>query len=197
MDYVVVTNLSTQDHTYQVALLLHTLCDNALRIYNRFHLETNEDKRAMDEVLAKFKEFTVGEVNKTYERFLFNESCKHVSESFESFLTAILSLMKTCNHCATCINSILSHRIVWGISDSDITMQLLKERKLTLEECIVICKAAENAVKGHALRDSDKSKSEHKLNTETNPNMCLDTVIALVVKLNKTKLVCSVVNCML
>ena len=142
-NYAVITNLSTQDRAYQVALLLHTLGDDALRIYNGFHFETDEEKRTMDEVLAKFEEFAVGEVNETYERYLFNKRCQHEGESFESFLTAIGSLIKTCNYCDTCIDSILRDRIVIGIRDSDIQTQLLKERKLTLEDCIAICKAAE------------------------------------------------------
>ena len=81
-NYAVITNLSTQDRAYQVALLLHTLGEDALRIYNGFHFETDEDKHTMDEVLAKFEEFAVGEVNETYKRYLFNKRCQHEGESF-------------------------------------------------------------------------------------------------------------------
>ena len=62
-NYSVITNLCRQSRAYQVALLLHTLGDDALKIYNGFHFDTPEDQGTMAEVIAKFQEFTVGEVN--------------------------------------------------------------------------------------------------------------------------------------
>ena len=123
-NYAVITNLSTQDRAYQVALLLHTLGDDALRIYNGFHFETDEDRRTMGEVLAKFEEFTV-------------LSCCIISSA------------------AVAVRS----------SSMRLSVRGMKTR--AFEDCIAICKAAENAtVRGHALRDSDKSKSVHKLTTK-------------------------------
>ena len=46
-NYSVITNLSRQSRAYQVALLLHTLGDDALKIYNGFHFDTPEDQRTM------------------------------------------------------------------------------------------------------------------------------------------------------
>ena len=57
-------------------------------------LKLMEDKRTMDEVFAEFEEFAVGEVNETYEGYLFNEQCQHQGKSFEIFLTIIRSLIK-------------------------------------------------------------------------------------------------------
>ena len=54
-NYSVITNLSRQSRAYQVALLLHTLGDDALKIYNGFHFDTPEDQRTMAEVIAKFQ----------------------------------------------------------------------------------------------------------------------------------------------
>ena len=157
-NYSVITNLSRQSRAYQVALLLHTLGDDALKIYNGFHFDTPEDQRTMAEVIAKFQEFAVGEVNETYERFMFNRRCQHEGESFESFLAAIRSLIKTCNYCDNCVDTILRDRIVLGIRDPDTQTQLLKERALTTTVCIAICKAAESATaRGHVLRDHDPS----------------------------------------
>ena len=79
-----------------------------------------EDKRTMDEVFAEFEEFAVGEVNETYGGYLFNAQCQHEGKSFENFLTVIRSLINTCNHCDTWIDSILRDHILLGIRDSDI-----------------------------------------------------------------------------
>ena len=40
MNYAIVTKLDTHDRIYQVALLLHTLGDEGLKIYKGFHFDT-------------------------------------------------------------------------------------------------------------------------------------------------------------
>ena len=107
----------------------------------------------MEEIIGKFDAFAVGEVNETYERFIFNNRDQKEGETFESFHAAIRSLAKTCNYCDACINSILRDHIVIGIRDATIQTTLLKELNLALETCVTICKAAENAIaQGRQLR---------------------------------------------
>ena len=101
----------------------------------------------MGEIISKFDSFAVGEENETYERFIFNNRDQKEGETFESFHAAIRSLDKTC------INSVLRDRIVIGIRDAIVQTTLLKELNLTLETCVTICKAAENAIaQGRQLR---------------------------------------------
>ena len=69
-NYAIITNLNKQ---YQVALFLHTLGDEALRVYNGFHFTSSEEHRKVDEILSKFDSFAIGEVNETCERFVFNK----------------------------------------------------------------------------------------------------------------------------
>ena len=153
-NYSVITRLQDQNEEYKVALLLHTLGDELLKIYNGFTFETDEDDRTEAEILQKFEEFAVGETNETYERFIFNKRDQHADESFESFLSAIRSLMKTCNYHQNSIDSILRDRIVLGIRDTESQKTLLKERNLTLARAIDIVKAAESAnVQGKAFRN--------------------------------------------
>ena len=70
--YYVITNLERQDNQYQVALLLHRLGDEALKVYNGFHFNVDEENRTVEEIISTFDTFAVGEVNETYERFIFN-----------------------------------------------------------------------------------------------------------------------------
>ena len=53
-NYSVITHLERQDTNYQVALLLHTLGDEALKVYNGFHFHGDERHRTVDEIIAKF-----------------------------------------------------------------------------------------------------------------------------------------------
>ena len=47
--------------------------DEGLRIFNGFTFNTAADERTTAEIVAKFDTFAVGEVNETYERFVFNQ----------------------------------------------------------------------------------------------------------------------------
>ncbi|XP_064622353.1 uncharacterized protein K02A2.6-like [Lineus longissimus] len=156
-NYSIITNLDKQTRAYQVALLLHTLGDDGLRIYNGFQFETEEDERTVDEVLAKFDNFAFGEINETFERFVFNQRNQKTDKTFETFLAAIRLLVKTCNYHKETVNSILRDRIVLGISDRETQKRLLRERGLTLDGCIAICKTSENAEAHEKAMNADSS----------------------------------------
>ena len=115
--------------------------------------DTPEDTRTVDQIVTAFDSFAIGEVNEPYERYIFNKRHQDESESFELFLSALRKLIKTCNYCRTCVNSILRDRIVLGIRDTNTQQALLKERKLTLD----ICPAAENAT-AHIYLQSDNTR---------------------------------------
>ncbi|GAB1598786.1 hypothetical protein Ahia01_000155800 [Argonauta hians] len=144
LNYAILINLPTYPKEYQVALLLNTLGDEALKVYNGFHFATPENDRTIAEIIAKFEQFAVGEVNKTNERFMFNKRVQKDGETFESFQSSVRSLVKSCNYCPNCVDSIIRDRLVLGISDQTTQQSLLRERNLTLQQCIDICKAAEN-----------------------------------------------------
>jgi len=82
-NYAVTTNLSNQSHNYQVALLLHVLGEQALKIYNGFTFDSTEANRTVDETLQKFDDFAIGDVNETYERYVFHSRHQSEGESFE------------------------------------------------------------------------------------------------------------------
>ena len=129
LNYAVITNLANQSRQYQVALLLHVMGDQALEIYNGFNFATTEDNRSVDEILAKFDQFAIGEINEIYERYVFNNRNQHESETFESSLATLRTLIKSCKYCDNCIESLLRDRIVLGIRDASTQKLLLRERE--------------------------------------------------------------------
>ena len=170
-NYEILSRLQEQARAYQVALLLNTLGDEGLKIYNGFQFATDEDARTTAEIIAKFDVYAIGEINETYERFVFNKRLQQNGESFEVFHSSIRTLIKTCNYHNDSIDSILRDRIVLGIHDRDTQKLLLREVKLTLETCINICKAAENAtVQGKVLRsDADTTIKRVREGRRTKP----------------------------
>lgn len=161
-NYAILTNLEKQDVKYQVALLLHTLGDAALQRYNGFSFSTEEDARTTKDIIDKFEQYVVGEINETYERFMFNNRKQQENETFDEFLSAIRVLIKTCSYCKDCIDSLLRDRIILGLKDNQLQELLLRERKLTLEKCIDTCRAAEYAqIKRKEFRPEIVNKIHH------------------------------------
>ena len=151
--YCILTGVDEHSVKYRVALLLHSLGNEALRVYNGFSFATPETDRTVDEILNRFEEFAVGAVNTTYERFLFNQRTQREGETVDSFIAALRLLIKTCNYCNDCADGILRDRLIIGIRHEETQKALLQERQLTLAQAGDICKAHENAAsQGRVLR---------------------------------------------
>ena len=116
-----------------------------MRIYIGLSFDTLEDTRTVQQIVTVFDSFAIGEVNEAYECYIFNQRHQDECEPFDLFLSAMCKLIKTCNYCETCINSILCDCIVLGIRDSNTQKAHLKEQKLTLDTTVDICCSAENA----------------------------------------------------
>ena len=139
---MVITKLDSQTPEYKVALFLHCIGVDALKIFNGFQFDRPEDKNDMTKIIEKFDQFTTGELNETFERYTFN-SKNQENKSIEVYVTALRALAKTCNFCDCMHDSIIRDRIVLGIQDKQTRKRLLQERKLTLKTCIDMCKSSE------------------------------------------------------
>ena len=131
----------------QVALFIDCLADDALAAYNGFHFDSEEDDRTVAEIVAKFDEYAIGEVNVTYERYTFNKRQQNDGETFDPYLAELRTLIKTCDYCENCRPSILRDKIVIGIRNSDTRTELLKTKNIPLNDCINLCRSHETANK--------------------------------------------------
>ena len=93
--YSLIAELENQSNQYQVASLLHCLSDEALKVYNGFHFEGEENAPTVEDITQNFEEFAVGQVNVTYERFSFYQIYQEEEESFKRFNSAVRGLSKT------------------------------------------------------------------------------------------------------
>ena len=156
-NYTIVANLAAQPEEYQVALFLHCLGPDALRVYNGLPFESEEDKKTLSKIMEKLDEFAIGEVNETYERYVFNSRDQEADESIDAYVTVLRKLAQTCNFCACLHDSVIRDRIVLGVRSKQLRKRLLQERKLTLTKCIDICRSTE----------ATSSRLEAILGTET------------------------------
>ena len=120
-NYVLLSNLSIKPKEFQMTLLENCLNDDVLRTYKGFNFSTPESQRTTLEI----EHYAVGEVNETFERYVFHKLVQSEGETFESDLRV---LIKTCSFCENCVESVVRDRIVLGIRNPDIRQELLKKR---------------------------------------------------------------------
>ncbi|XP_064629251.1 uncharacterized protein K02A2.6-like [Lineus longissimus] len=103
-----------------------------------------ESSKSLKDIVKKLNDHIIGTVNETYERFKFNSRNQESGERFDTYLSALRELVKTCNF-ENLEDSLIRDRIVIGNRDQNTRRKLLQERKLSLKKSIDICKSAELA----------------------------------------------------
>ena len=162
-NYAVITNIGSQSQQYQVALFLHCIGPEALKIYNGMSFEGAEDREKLDCIIQKFDQFTIGEVNETYERYVFNSRNQAPNESTDAYVATLRTLAQTCNFCECMRDSLIRDRIVLGVGNAQTRKKLLQQRKLTLNKCIDTCRSVETAAT-QMKAISGTAEDVHKVN---------------------------------
>ena len=142
-NYIVATNLA-DDSARRAAIFLACVGTEAYEIFQTFQFDDEAHRQDIRKVIDAFDNYCIGEINITYERYIFNRRNQDTSESFDTFLGDIRRLIRTCEY-GDLGNSILRDRIVMGIRDDATRRKLLQTRKLDLKQAIDICKANETA----------------------------------------------------
>ena len=171
-NYALLSELEKKSKEYQVAMFENCLADDAMRIMNSFTFTTPSADRTVKEIMEKFEEYAIGELNETMERYAFYKRAQQEGEDFENFLMDVRTLSQTCQFCERCIDSMVRDRILLGIYDNETRAELLKVRKLDLSKCLDICRAAQSAKSSnqtlqpdavHYVRDRKPKSREIKL----------------------------------
>ena len=156
-NYCIVARLAGEEEQYKKALFLHTLGHDGLCVYNGMKFEENHK---VDDILEAFDTHFIGKTNETYERYMFNMREQKSEESFEDYVAALRTLMKTCRFCDHMTDSLLRDRIVLGIRSNSTRKLLLQEAELTLQSCLDKCRAAEATSTQMRLLKPDDSSTE-------------------------------------
>ena len=144
-NYVVVASLDKQTEPFRIALFLHAVGPKALTIFNAMNFTGDEKKDNLTHIIKKFDDYFIGEINETYERYVFNSRNQEAGEGIESYITVLRTLAQTCKFCDCLKDTLLRDRIVLGVKDGHTRKRLLQERDLTLKRCIDICKSIESS----------------------------------------------------
>ncbi|XP_067667492.1 uncharacterized protein [Haliotis asinina] len=143
-NYVIVTRLNNEDNQFQTATLLTCIGSDALDIYDGLAFEDEDERNDIEAVLQRFEEFCLGEVNETYESYVFHKRYQQANENIDVYLAHLRKLIRSCNY-GNMEARLLKDQIVVGVKDESLRSKLLEVRNLTLPNCIDICRAYESS----------------------------------------------------
>ena len=171
-NYVKLSGLDTRPRDIQLAMLESHFGEEALRVYDGLPFTMTPEERTMEDVLVAMRTYAVGTINESYERFVFRSRRQDENEAFNDFYASLRKLSVTCNFCVQCRDTEIRDQVILGIRNHEVREDLLKVNPLTLEKCVDICKAAENAEahgRGYQQAVTRKTDSVHKMMKSKKP----------------------------
>ena len=162
-NFEISSQLKEQSKRRRTATLLACFSPWALKVYNSLSFDNKEDKYDIDVVLEKITEFCRGDVNETYERYLFNTRSQGESESIDEFYGALLALAKNCLF-GVLTSLLIKDRVIVGMHDNATRRKLLSEKGLTLEKCIEIARSYEaTRIRMKAMQDKGDTETVNQV----------------------------------
>jgi hypothetical protein len=140
--YLSASRSNLLDESVQVAMLLSSIGDEALHVFNTFTFQNDADKQRIEVVKQKFAEYCMPRKNIVFERYTFWKTAQSPGENVDGFVTTLRTRAKTCNF-GDQEESLIRDRIVLGCPDHRLQERLLREPDLTLIKALDICRAAE------------------------------------------------------
>jgi hypothetical protein len=123
-------------------MLLSSIGDDALRVFNTFKLSDAERKN-LSVVRTSFEQYCSSKTNVVLERFNFWQVAQKADERIDDFLITLRIKAKTCDY-GEMEEQMIRDRLVIGCHDRRVQERLLREPNLDLNKALAICKAAES-----------------------------------------------------
>ena len=125
--------LDKEEEARQVSALLYCMGETAGDVLTSTNIAT-EDRGKYEVVMKKFDEFFKVRRNVIFERAKFNGRNQGTDESAEEYITALYSLVETCDYKADVVEEMLRDRIVVGMKDKALSERLQLDPDLTLDK---------------------------------------------------------------
>ncbi|KAL5468831.1 hypothetical protein EMCRGX_G029953 [Ephydatia muelleri] len=127
----------------QCSAFLYIISPAGRDIYNTFNV-SDQDKNKISILFQKFEGYCKPKQNVTVERYRFNTRSQQEGESIDQYVTALKLMTRNCAF-GTLEEELIRDRIVCGVSSEKIKERLLRERDLTLDKAIDLCRAEEQS----------------------------------------------------
>ena len=140
--YEIASGTDKKDAKVRAMTFLHVVGLESLEIYNTFSWENEDDKLKIDKIFEQFADYCNPRKNVTYETHVFFTRNQKEGEKFDTYVTDLRNKASTCEF-DVLKEGLIRDRIVCGIKNDSVRSRLLREKDLTLQKCIDICRAAE------------------------------------------------------
>lgn len=142
-NYATANELHKKPKEVVAATLLSIVGKECYKVFKNLPVPESERKDP-ETILKRLTDEFESKRNIIYERFIFNSCTQLPDERFDRYLSRLRELISTCKY-KTLEAEMLRDRIVIGIQDSETQQRLLREKDLTLEKAITICRSSETA----------------------------------------------------
>ena len=85
-NYEVAVGLTEESCTKRGAIFLTCIGNDAYDVYRTFEFEDGVNRKDINAITKAFEAFCIGQVNVTYERYMFNRRTQENGERFEVYL---------------------------------------------------------------------------------------------------------------
>lgn len=146
--------------------------ENGPEVCNAFEFGTKEDKKKLNLVLKKFKDYRTPRKNTSFERFKFWNRSEQEGETINQFVTELQRMIENCEYTISTVTMVRDH-LVFGIRDAKVQGQLLciDVEKLTLEKALSHYLSAE-VTKARLKKIRSPSAEKEFLFVSTDPFNC-------------------------
>ena len=142
--YFEAAELSNKSKKTQTAILLHAAGPDAQEVFETFVWAEDEDKTDYEQVLNKFGDYCEPLRNVVYERYQFWCREHKETETVDMLMAALRSMAKKCEFGLT-NDDMLRDKLVFALKDISVKERLLREKGLTLQKALDLCRAAESS----------------------------------------------------
>ena len=142
--YMIATGASAKDEEVKIAILLHTVGEEALEVYNTLAIVAEGEEVTMEEVLTAFRDYCSPRKNIVFERHQFWSHTMSSGILVDRFITELRQKSKDCEF-GRHEDDMIRDKLVFSINDARLKERLLRDNALTLQKAIDICRSAELA----------------------------------------------------
>lgn len=143
MLYLEATEKTSKPDKTKVALLLGTMGEDCIDIFNSFKLSPEEANK-FDSVVDNFSLYFEPKKNTVISRYKFFNCVQKENETIDSFVTNLKNLAKDCSF-ENQESSLIRDLLIIGIKDLTIKEKLLIDSELSLEKAVEYCRAKESS----------------------------------------------------
>ena len=143
--YMTATGADEKDEPVKTAIMLHTVGEDALEVYNTLNVETaGDDEPTLDEIMDAFRSYCTPKKNIVFERHQFWFHSVPEGLAVDKFVT---ELRQKCKNCEFGVGEedMIRDKLVFSVPNARMKERLLRETGLTLDKAVDICRAAEAA----------------------------------------------------